>query len=117
MSLDWVQKILRERLGFRPYPATLNLWLESEKESARWREIRAAQGLNILPPGESFCAARSWRVAVMKANDERGVKVEGAVIFPEVENYPADKVEIIAPVNLKEALDVSDGERLTLEFL
>jgi CTP-dependent riboflavin kinase len=34
-----------------------------------------------------------------------------------VKDYPKDKIEIVAPVRLKDHLDVHDGDALTLEFL
>ncbi len=110
MALEWVQKSLRERLGFSPYPATLDLRLESENEIAVWREVkREMSGLSITSPDPSFCQARCFLV------DIEG-KYEGAVLLPGVEGYPADKVEVIAPVRLKDALQVRDGEKITLEF-
>jgi riboflavin kinase, archaea type len=39
------------------------------------------------------------------------------VLLPEVTDYPKDKIEIVAPLRLKDALGVRDGDRLTLEFL
>jgi riboflavin kinase len=44
-------------------------------------------------------------------------KIRGAVLLPEVANYPKDKIEIVAPVRLKEALNVGDGDPLVLEFV
>jgi riboflavin kinase len=41
----------------------------------------------------------------------------GAVLLPEVEDYPRDKIEVVAPVRLKEALGVKDGDPLILEFV
>ena len=41
----------------------------------------------------------------------------GAVLFPEVKDYPKDKIEIVAPMRLKDHLGVRDGDALTLEFL
>ena len=35
---------------------------------------------------------------------------------PEVKDYPQDKIEIVAPVRLKDHFRVHDGDRLTLEF-
>jgi CTP-dependent riboflavin kinase len=118
MSLDWVRQILRERLGFAPYPATLNLRLESEEEIARWAEIRAGSGgLSIPPPRPSFCESRCWHVVITGAKDHGDVNVHGAVLFPLVDDYPEDKVEIVAPVSLKDSLGARDGDRLTLAFL
>ncbi len=110
MALEWVQQSLREGLGFSPYPATLNLRLESENEMAVWREVkRELSGLSITPPNPSFCQARCFLVEIEG-------KVKGAVLLPGVEGYPVDKIEVIAPVRLKDALRLRDGEKITLEF-
>ncbi|TAK00979.1 DUF120 domain-containing protein [bacterium] len=110
MALEWVQQSLREGLGFSPYPATLNLRLESENEMAVWREVkRELSGLSITPPNPSFCQARCFLVEIEG-------KVKGAVLLPGVEGYPVDKIEVIAPVRLKDALRLRDGEKVTLEF-
>jgi riboflavin kinase len=117
MSLSWVQKILRERLGFTPYPATLNLRLDSEEEVKRWKEIRGRlAGVRITSPDPSFCAARCWHALVTTPAGE-GTELSGAVLLPLVEGYPADKVEFIAAAHVKDALGARDGDRLTLEFL
>ncbi|MGH7926494.1 MAG: DUF120 domain-containing protein [Candidatus Binatia bacterium] len=39
------------------------------------------------------------------------------MLLPEVQDYPKDKIEIVAPIRLKDAFGVKDGDRLTLEFL
>ncbi|MBI2538758.1 MAG: CTP-dependent riboflavin kinase [Deltaproteobacteria bacterium] len=111
MALEWVQKALSEGLGFAPYPATLNLRLESEEDIAAWREVkRAAPSIPITPADPSFCQARCFLVQIEG-------KLKGAVLFPEVEGYPADKIEVVAPVRLKDELGVRDGEKITLEFM
>ena len=117
MSLNWVQQVLRERLGFAPYPATLNLRLDSGQDVARWEEIRARiAAVEIPPPSPSFCAARCWRARVKTAAGEEK-ELSGAVLLPLLEDYPADKVEFIAPACVKDSLGARDGDRLTLEFL
>ena len=111
MALEWVQKALREGLGFAPYPATLNLRLESGEDIAAWREVkRAAPGIRIVPADPSFCRARCFLVEIEG-------KLKGAVLLPEVQGYPADKIEVVAPVRLKDELGVRDGEKITLEFM
>lgn len=117
MSLNWVQRILRERLGFAPYPATLNLRLDSQEEASRWRGIRGRlAGVEIPPPSPSFCAARCWRARATTEAGGRG-HIDGAVLLPLLEGYPADKIEFVAPVSVKDSLGARDGDRLTLEFL
>jgi CTP-dependent riboflavin kinase len=34
-----------------------------------------------------------------------------------VDNYPPDKIEVIAPFHVKKTLDLKDGDQLTLEFI
>lgn len=111
MSLRWVQTGLQEKLGFSPYPATFNVRLESDKEVARWQEIqREKSGMELSPVDSSFCHARIFPVEIWG-------RLRGAVLFPEVEDYPANKLEVIAPVRIKEEFQVRDGDRITLEFL
>lgn len=110
MSLDWVQEVLLEKLGFSPYPGTLNLRLESESEMAAWRQVKGQmKGIDIAPPDPSFCLARCFLVKIEG-------KYPGAVLRPEVDGYPQDKLEVIAPVRLKDQLRIEDGDRITLEF-
>lgn len=117
MSLDWVQKVLQECLGFIPYPATLNLRPASQAEMDGWKEIqRQVEGTEISPQDSKFCHARLFRVEIGRASGE-AERVKGGVILPEVHGYPADKIEVIAPVRLKDEFGVRDGDRLSLEFI
>ena len=111
MALAWVQQSVRERLGFSPYPATLNLRLESQEEIAAWREMKQEiAGIGFPPPDPSFCHARCFVVDI-------GGRQRGAVVVPEVDGYPPNKIEVIAAVRLKDEIPVRDGDRITLEFL
>jgi riboflavin kinase, archaea type len=110
MALPWVQQSLRERLGFAPYPATLNLRLESEEAMAVWREVKQRiAGVDLPPPDGSFCHARCFLVDIAGAQ-------RGAVVLPEVDGYPENKIEVVAATRLKDELPVRDGERITIEF-
>jgi CTP-dependent riboflavin kinase len=116
MALDWVQKALAESLGFAAFPATLNVRPALEQDAAVWQAIRDdASYFSYMPGHEGSCPARIYRVAI-RAGDG-GEPTAGAVLVPEVKDYPKDKIEIVAPVHLKDALGVNDGDRLTLEFL
>ncbi len=111
MGLEWVQRVLEEKLGFVPYPATLNVRLISEEEIAVWEEVkRQVRGVDIPSPDPSFCQARCFLVEIEG-------KRRGAVLLPEVEGYPPNKIELIAPVRLKDELRLQDGDSISLEFL
>ena len=110
MALGWVQASLSDKLGFPPYPGTLNLRLETESMKAAWREVRRSSGIEIKAPDAASCQARCFLVEIEG-------KHQGAVILPEVEGYPADKIEVVAPVRLKDELKLADGKPVTLEFV
>jgi len=107
-QLPWVQAEFRAKLGFVPSPGTLNLQMTDR----RWRELYVVlareAGIPIVP-AEGFCAARCFRVTL-------GDTVEGAIVIPEVEGYPDDKVEIIAPVSIRERLGLQDGDRVWIRI-
>ncbi len=113
MSLDWVQQALREKMGFSPYAGTLNLRVESEQDISLWKNLRKTmKGVDIPPSDASFCHARCFLARIDGPGD-----MQVAVVVPEVDSYPLDKIEIVAPFHLKDALNVHDGDRLTLEFV
>jgi CTP-dependent riboflavin kinase len=118
MALDWVQRSLRQHLGFEPFPATLNLRPKAPEDALAWERMQSElKGIKIFPPNSEFCAAQIFFVEIRRdAVNETGT-LKGAVLLPEVANYPKDKIEVIAAVRLKDRLGVRDGDQLTLEFL
>ena len=71
----------------------------------------------LPPPSGGHCSARLYPVEIYLAGSGPEQRVEGAVLLPDVSGYPKDKIEIVAPVRLKDAYGVQDGDSLTLEFL
>lgn len=116
MALDWVQDLLNQRLGYHPFPATLNIRPKDAQDAQVWRSVQAEHaGTPLTAAADGHCGAKLYRVAIGRAAD--GVKVDGAVLLPEVNDYPPDKIEIVAPVRLKDHFSVHDGDQLTVEFL
>ena len=107
-SLDWVEHQLRDKLGFRPYPGTVNLSLAGHDWDLARDAMQAATGLAIEPP-PGYCAAKCFAVLIDDS-------IEGAAILPDIEGYPADKLEIVAPVGVREELHLNDGDRVTLRL-
>ena len=106
-QLDWVQKQCREKFGFTPYPGTLNL--EIAKEYLHVIEtLQKEKLIELIPPDPNFCTAKT--ITAQTAS------IQGAVIIPEedVNIHAKNIIEIIAPIMIKKALGVKDGD--TLEF-
>ncbi|UCC58651.1 MAG: CTP-dependent riboflavin kinase [Candidatus Bathyarchaeum sp.] len=98
VNLPWVKRQLKEKLGFNPYPGTLNLQLANEKDID---ELRRANGITIEPE-KGYFKGKCFKALVME-------KIEGAVVLPDVPEYPVDLLEILAPVNLRKTLRLKDG--------
>jgi CTP-dependent riboflavin kinase len=118
MALDWVQKGLTDCLGFAPFPATLNVRPAHQEDAVAWESIQNDARLYSHMPGhEGSCLARVYRIEIQAGAGDGYHRTPGAVLLPEVKDYPKDKIEIVAPMRLKDAFGVRDGDRLRLEFL
>lgn len=106
-ELPWVKAQFIAKLGIDPFPGTFNLTLEDPEDQKRVASLRSKAGLEIVPDSPEFCSGKCFNVII------EGV-VAGAVVFPEVDDYPIDKMEIISPVSVKNVLKVEDGDTVTL---
>lgn len=116
MSIDWVKLALKQSLGFEPFPATLNVRPKAADDAQMWRRVQTERaGVPLASAERGFCNARLYPIQVSSvAGADR---IDAAILRPEVKDYPSDKIEIVAPVRLKDHLGVRDGDALTLEFL
>ena len=68
-----------------------------------WETVQASVPMEMAAHDESQCAAKLYPAVV-------GLKQVGTIVLPTVADYPSDKVEIIAPVNLRDSLELKDGD-------
>jgi riboflavin kinase, archaea type len=115
MNLDWVQTTLTKCLGFTPFPATLNVRPRAQDDAQTWAMVREESSSIALPSEDGFCSARLYRIRIH--GPANGARIDAAVLVPNVVDYPKDKIEIVAPVQLKTTWAVRDGDSLTLEFV
>lgn len=107
-AIDWVVAEFREKLGFTPWPGTFNLRMRGTAwECARTR-LRAATGIAITPR-DGFCAAKCFGVSIAG-------HLTGAVVVPEMPDYPDDKFEIVAPEPIRDTLGLHDGDLVNLRL-
>jgi len=108
IKLPWVREQIIEKLGFIPYPGTLNIKISEDigelKESLkRTKEIE-------ISPAKGFCRGRCFKACFMD-------NIKCAIIIPEVENYPEDVIEVIASINLREKFQLKDGDMTEVKIL
>ena len=104
LELPWVKQQITEKLGFTPYAGTLNLKL-TEESMKRRKLLEKAPAENICP-AEGYYNGLLFKAFI-------GI-LEGAIVVPEVPNYPEDLLEVIASVNLRKTLQLEDGFEVTV---
>lgn len=107
-QMDWVLRQFSSKLDLTPYPGTFNLEMEGPDWEQALELLQGAPGIEITPP-DGFCSAKCFRVLIRK-------QLEGVLVLPEVEGYPRNKFEIVAPLAVRETLEVEDGDRVKIEL-
>lgn len=105
LALPWVKQQIEEKLGFTPYLGTLNLKLSNESTKLRLL-LEKTNTLKILP-AKGYCIGLLFHATINKTKC-------GAVI-PQIDDYPKDMLEIIAPANLRGLLNLHDGDYVSVK--
>lgn len=105
-----MRKQFISKLAIDPYPGTLNLEIDDPDSLQRLKELQTTRGVNITPEEPSFCSAQCYPALI-------GGCLKGAIVFPLVENYPENKMELIASQKIKEMLSLEEGDMLEVEIL
>lgn len=103
ISRDGYRRQFYLKLGFDPSPGTLNLklaepFLQPEADSIKIE--------GFIDESGTFGGCKCYRVMIGD--------IMGAIVRPERSNYPPDLIEVIAPVNLRKALNLKDGDELEM---
>ena len=106
-QLDWVQEQCLEKLGFKPFPGTLNLELANDN-MVIIEAMQVQEGIELVPPDSTFCSGFVFPITVEG--------IPGAMVAPaeDVRVHAKNIIEIISPLGLKDALGVEDGDWVTL---
>jgi len=108
-ELDWAKKQFTEKLGIVPFPGTLNLHLSDDNEKSKWKSAKTKIPHTVKTTDENGCDANCYPVFI---NDQ----YLGAIVVPQIDNYPDDRIEIISPLPLREKLSLQNNDRLKLSF-
>jgi CTP-dependent riboflavin kinase len=106
-QLDWVLEQCSKKLGFSPFPGTLNVEILPESLFDA-ESIQEVKGIELVPTDLTFCTAQVLPVSIQG--------IDAAIIIPEekVRMHGNNIIEVIAPMSLKDALKVDDGDTVTL---
>lgn len=112
ISLNGYRRQFMSKLGFEPYPGTLNLRLESAVDRKIRSDLMTREGIHIegFENGKrTYGGAKCFRAEV---NGEEN----GAVLIIERTSHDDSVMEIIAPANLRRKFNLKDGSlvRITI---
>jgi len=113
VTKEGYRKQFMEKLGFDPYPGTLNLKLTTEYDVKTRSELEAYPAIEIQgfkDESRTFGSVKCYPAIINN-------KVKGAVVYALRSHYNASVLEIIAPVFLRSRLKLKDGNKVKVEIL
>lgn len=114
MSLDGYKKQFKEKLGYEPYPGTLNVKLVDRISMNSRREINRYPSIFIN--GFSDKSRTYGWAKCYKADINGGVLTDAAVLVLERTHYDDTMLEVIAPVSLKETMGIKNGDEISVRI-
>ena len=106
-QLEWVREQCLKKLGFTPWPGTLNLEVPMDRVAVI-ESFMVKEGIELVSPDLNYCSGHVFPISVEG--------IPGAIVFPaqDVRVHEKNVIEIISPQLLKDALSVKDGDCVTL---
>src|ERR671933_44745 len=112
MSLDGYKKQFKEKLGYEPYPGTLNIKLMDQISMNSRREI--SRYPSIFINGFSDNSRTYGWAKCYKAEINDGVLNDAAVLVLERTHYDDSMLEVIAPISVKQTMGIKNGDEIRI---
>ncbi|MCW3983107.1 MAG: CTP-dependent riboflavin kinase [Candidatus Bathyarchaeota archaeon] len=106
------RKQITKKLGFEPYPGTLNVRLSDDYDIKTRAELESYPAIEVMGfqgEGRSYGLVRCYHAVI-------GGKIKGALVTAKRSHYDASVLELIAPVCLRKQLGLKDGNKVKVEI-
>jgi riboflavin kinase len=111
ITRDAYRKQFIEKLGYDPYPGTLNVKLTSDYDMKARAELEAYPAIEVQGfknENRTYGSVKCYPVLINN-------KAKGAILFALRTHYDASVIEIIAPNFLRQQLKLKDGHKIKIE--
>lgn len=113
MALEGYRKQFKEKLGFEPYPGTLNVKLVDQVFMNTRRDI--GKYPSVFIDGFSDDTRTYGWVKCYKAEINKAAINNAAVLVLERTHYDDSMLELIAPISLKESIGIHNGDKISIK--
>src|SRR5919112_508027 len=116
MSLDGYKKQFKEKLGYEPFPGTLNLKLEEKMYMNKKKEMINYPNVHISgfkDKTRSFGWVKCYPATLkseMKTNNKKTLQIDSAVLLLERTHHDNSLMEVISSVSIKETTNIKNGD-------
>jgi riboflavin kinase len=111
ITKDGYRKQFIERLGYDPYPGTLNIKLTDDYDMKARAELEAYPAIEIQAfknENRTYGPVKCYPALINN-------KAKGAILFALRTHYDSSVIEIIAPNFLRQQLKLRDGQKIKIE--
>ena len=113
ISLNGYKKQFKEKLGYEPYPGTLNIKLNSMSFIDAKKEMLKYPSINI--DGFSDQSRTFGWVKCYPAYINDSMNINSSILILERTHYDDSIIEIIAPFSIKEQFSLKNGDYIKLK--
>jgi riboflavin kinase len=114
MSLSGYKKQFKDRLGYVPYPGTLNIRLVDQLFMNARRELGKHQAAVFIDGFSDGTRTYGW-VKCYRARINDSKSLEAAVLVLERTHYDDTMLEVIAPVPIKQTAGIKNGDKIRVQ--
>lgn len=110
VSLPFYKQQFIDKLGFDPYPGTLNLRLRSVNDIIKRKNLEVFPSINIegySNGSRTYGSAKCYPALINNS-------IKAAIIICSRSHYGPDVLEILSPSNLRKELNLRDGDIVRL---